>query len=69
MIGQNVQPRPIPPPPPEFAEEYVRGGWRRVERLYNARTSLVLKWIALSGGDELERRRKEHMRITRRATG
>ena len=62
MIGQTVQPRPIPPCPPEFAEEFVRGGWRRVERLYNARTDLLLKWIEMSGGPALYARRREHKR-------
>jgi hypothetical protein len=54
--------RTIPTCPPEFAAEFVTGGWRRVERLYNARTDLLLKWIAMSGGEELHRRRREHMR-------
>lgn len=47
-----------PPPPVEFAEEFIRGGWRRVERLYGARTDLLLKWIEMSGGEALYARRR-----------
>lgn len=41
--------RTIPPPPPEFAEQFALGGWERVERIYGARSDLVRKWIALTG--------------------
>ena len=41
--------RTFPPPPPEFAEQFADGGWRRVERIYGARTSLIRKWIAMTG--------------------
>lgn len=53
--------RIIPAPPPEFADEFIAGGWRRVERLYGCRTDLLLKWIEMCGGDDLHRRRKEHL--------
>jgi hypothetical protein len=62
MIGQRVQPRLVPPCPPEFAAEFVRGGWRGVERLYNARTDLLLKWIEMSGGEALYADRRAHLR-------
>lgn len=62
MIHQRVQPRLIPPVPPEFAREFVAGGWRRVERLYNARTDLLLKWIDMSGGEQLYAERRARMR-------
>lgn len=39
----------IPPPPPEFAHEFATGGWRRVERLYGARTDMLLAWAAQCG--------------------
>jgi len=42
-------PRRFPVPPPEFAEEFARGGWERVELLYGARTDCIKKWIALTG--------------------
>jgi hypothetical protein len=54
--------RHIPACPPEFADQFVTGGWRKVERIYNARTDLLLKWIEMSGGAELYRRRKEHLK-------
>lgn len=54
--------RHVPACPPEFAEEFVAGGWRRVERLYNARTDLLLKWIEMSGGEDLYERRRQAMR-------
>ena len=41
--------RRFPPPPPEFVEEFARGGWERVELLYGARTDCIKKWIALTG--------------------
>jgi hypothetical protein len=41
--------RRFPPPPPEFAEEFARGGWERVELLYGARTDCLKKWIAMTG--------------------
>lgn len=41
--------RTIPAPPPEFPEEFARGGWERVERIYGARSDLVRKWIAITG--------------------
>lgn len=62
MIGQRLQPRPIPACPPEFAREFVEGGWRRVERLYNARTDLLLKWIEMSGGEALYAARRARSR-------
>lgn len=63
MMHQRVQPRIVPPPPPDFADEFVRGGWRRIERLYNCRTDLALKWIELCGGDDLIARRRAAMPV------
>lgn len=54
--------RHVPPVPPEFAARFVSGGWREVERIYGARTDLLLKWIAMSGGEDLHRLRREHLR-------
>lgn len=42
-------PRRFPAPPPEFRQEFERGGWERVELLYGARTDCIRKWIALTG--------------------
>ena len=41
--------RYIPPPPPEFAEQFAIGGWERVEHLYGARADLIVKWKAMTG--------------------
>lgn len=54
--------RHVPPVPPGFADSFVLGGWRQVERLYGARTDLLLKWIELSGGERLLAERRQHMR-------
>lgn len=54
--------RQVPACPPEFAAEFIAGGWRRVERIYNARTDLLLKWIEMSGGEKLYASRREFMR-------
>ena len=62
MIGQKTQVRTFPPPPPEFAQQFIEGGWRRIERLYNCRTHLGMKWIEMCGGNDLKARRKAHMR-------
>ena len=56
--------RHVPACPPEFAARFISGGWREVERIYGARTDLLLKWIAMSGGEDLHRRRREHMKAT-----
>lgn len=50
-----------PPPPPGFADRFISDGWRGVERIYGARTSLLLKWIEMCGGPELHARRRQHM--------
>ena len=41
--------RTFPPPPPEFADVFGRGGWELAELLYGARTDLIRKWIAMTG--------------------
>jgi hypothetical protein len=55
----SAQVRLIGPPPPEFADQFILGGWRQVERVYGARTDVILKWIAVCGGlEDLQARRK-----------
>ena len=39
------RPHQIEPVPPRFEEEFVRGGWRRVENIFNMRTTVVLRWL------------------------
>lgn len=55
----------LPPPPPEFAEQFIAGGWRRIERIYGSRSDRLLKWFEMSGGDDLRRRRAEHMHVNK----
>lgn len=55
----NRTPRRFPAPPPEFAEEFARGGWERVELLYGARTDCLKKWIALTGAKTRRELRRE----------
>lgn len=58
-----IPPRHIPPCPPEFAEQFISGGWRRVERIYGARTDLLLKWVEMCGGPKLYAERRQHLTI------
>jgi len=55
-------PRRFPAPPAEFAEEFERGGWERVELLYGARTDLIKKWIAMTGAKTRRAMRKDTAR-------
>lgn len=52
----------MPPCPPEFEAEFIRGGWRRVETLYNCRTDLLLRWVEDCGGETLYAKRRAHRR-------
>lgn len=54
-------PRPYPPMPPEFIDEFIKGGWRRVERLYNVRTDLMVKWLNDAGKVALIAKRKANI--------
>jgi hypothetical protein len=58
MMHQRISTKVIPPVPPEFENEFVAGGWRRVERLYGARTDRLMAWIERSGGETLFARRR-----------
>lgn len=67
MIMQRPQfrARPIPPCPEDFEEQFILGGWRQVERVFGARTKLLLKWIDMCGGQELYDKRKAELRERR----
>lgn len=58
MSDTRMTVRTIPPPPPEFAQQFAEGGWRRVERIYGARTSLIRKWIAMTGADKARKEKR-----------
>jgi hypothetical protein len=47
--------------PPEFIDEFIKGGWRRVERLYNVRTDLMVKWLNDAGKEALIAKRKANI--------
>lgn len=59
MIG--LQPL-VPSIPWGFEDEFVRAGWRGVERAFGAPTDLLLRWIDLCGRERLYRKRAEHVR-------
>lgn len=60
-VTRQRQARRFPAPPPEFVEEFARGGWERVELLYGARTDCLKKWIALTGAKTRRELRREAM--------
>lgn len=49
LLRRGPHARTFPPPPPEFRQEFERGGWERVELLYGARTDVLHKWKLLTG--------------------
>lgn len=48
------------PPPPGFAETFIRWGWRGVETVFGARTSCNKRWVQELGGCNLIQRRLEY---------
>lgn len=58
MRNRLAPTKALPPTPPHFAENFVKGGWRRVERVYGCRDDVVLKWIELCGGMDALRARR-----------
>lgn len=47
-----------PPLPPNFVKNFIDGGWRKVERMYGARSDVNRKWLHMAGGDELIAQRR-----------
>lgn len=43
----------LPPLPPGFRDNFIRGGWRLCERMYGCRTDRLLAWHQKAGGEEL----------------
>lgn len=68
MEGSDRYQRPhqVRPCPPNFAEVFIREGWRGVEVAFGARTSVNKRWIREAGGDELKARRLEYRRSQRK---
>lgn len=53
----------IPEVPPNFARNYIEGGWRMVERIYGCRHDVILKWFEQCGGLEtLQVQRRQYLR-------
>lgn len=48
------------PPPPAFAEVFIRWGWRGVEIVFGSRTECNKRWVAECGGCLLIERRREY---------
>lgn len=52
--------RPYRPVPPDFVEVFLRlGQSKEIEEHYRTNWRCVARWIELSGGDDLRRRRAE----------
>jgi hypothetical protein len=49
----------VPPVPNGIEVQFVRGGWRGVERTYCASTGLLRQWIGMNGGRLQYLRRSE----------
>jgi hypothetical protein len=52
--------RPQKPPPPAFAEVFIRTGWRGIEEAYGSRTGCNRRWIAQLGDHDLLRARRDY---------
>lgn len=48
-----TQARGYKPPPPNFCQNFVRGGWRKAERMYGSRTEVIVNWYHVCGGRKL----------------
>lgn len=48
-----TQPKHLKPPPPHFCENFIRGGWRKIERMYGSRTEVLRNWYHICGGERL----------------
>lgn len=64
----------VPDLPPNFARNFIEGGWRRLERVYGCRDDVILSWMEQCGGIEhlrAERNRwmAEQMRVAREKLG
>lgn len=63
MLGQSTKaPLPLPGEPGEFARCFIEGGWRRLERVYGARTDRLVAWMHLAGGTALDEARRAFLK-------
>ncbi len=59
--------RRVPPVPADFVQQFVEGGWRRIEEAFGGNKNRHRVWIALAGGEiELKQRRREWRAANRR---
>lgn len=56
------RPYQIEPVPHDFAEQFVIGGWRRVENVFGMRTAVVLRWLDECGRARLDGLRARYRR-------
>jgi hypothetical protein len=60
---RDVPTRAVPRLPPNFARNFVEGGWRQLERVYGCRDDVLLKWFEMAGGlVSLQQRRRDWLR-------
>lgn len=57
MTGQRMK-----PPPPAFAETFIRHGWRGLETAFGARNVVHRRWIDDCGGQALIAARQAYRR-------
>lgn len=70
MTWKRPPSRLVPPVPENFVQNFMEGGWRRIERIYGARNDLVRKWIVMCGGErELKAKRRAYLVSRRRGEG
>lgn len=50
------------PSPPDFADVFIREGWRGVEAEFGAHTRCNKRWVEDNGGDALKLKRREFLR-------
>ncbi len=58
MIDRNAPTKAIPALPPNFAKNFIEGGWRQLERVYGCRDDVILAWMAMCGGVEAMQQRR-----------
>ncbi len=66
MLGQSTKaPLPLPGEPGEFATTFIKGGWRKLERVYGARTDRLVAWMHMAGGPALDAAREVYRKTGR----
>jgi hypothetical protein len=50
----------LKPCPPDFAEVFIRHGWRGIESAFGARREVEKRWLGECGHDELKQARRAY---------